>query len=233
MSRLLAGGRKRRSPIALGAALVLATQIAVLSVTAGAAAALSIASAYLTGASKAYGAPVTCSLTAVADASVNAALATTNFGTSTQLNVSPNSVATQRAFLRFDLTGCSPTIPADAIVQSATLNLTTASLVLATRTIVLRSVTASWTEAAVTWNTQPGVAASNTSTAGVTLGQAAGTVVSWTATSDVQSFVAGAATDLGFRLSDSAEGAALGVPLVVNAREAASGRPQLVVTYVP
>lgn len=233
MSRLVAGGRKRRSPIALGAALVLATQIAVLSVTAGAAAALSIASAYLTGASKAYGAPVTCSLTAVADASVNAALATTNFGTSTQLNVSPNSVATQRAFLRFDLTGCSPTIPADAIVQSATLNLTTASLVLATRTIVLRSVTASWTEAAVTWNTQPGVAASNTSTAGVTLGQAAGTVVSWTAISDVQSFVAGTATDLGFRLSDSAEGAALGVPLVVNAREAASGRPQLVVTYVP
>ena len=35
-----------------------------------------------------------------------------------------------------------------------------------------------------------------------------------------------------FRLSDSAEGAIAGVALTLNAREAASGRPQLVVTYV-
>ena len=223
----------RRRPIGVGAALVLATQIVALTFSTAAAASLPIAPAYLTGASRAYGAPVTCTLTAVADASVNAALPNTNSGTSTQLNVSPNAVATQRAFMRFELAGCSPAIPADAIVQSATLNLTTASPVLATRTIVLQSVTASWTEATVTWNTQPAVAASDTSTAGVTLGQAAGTVISWTAASDVQSFVAGAATDLGFRLSDSAEGAAVGVPLVLNAREAASGRPQLVVTYVP
>ena len=222
----------RRRPVGVGAALVLATQVVALTISTASAASLSISPAYLTGASKAYGAPVSCTLTAVADASVNSALPTTNSGTSTQLNVSPNTVATQRAFVRFDLTGCSPAIPADAIVQAATLNLTIASPVLATRTIVLRSVTASWTEAAVTWNTQPAVAASNTSTAGVTLGQAAGTVISWTATSDIQSFVAGAASDLGFRLSDSAEGAALGVPLVLNAREAASGRPQLVVTYV-
>ncbi len=213
----------------MSTALVLAT---LLTLTAGAAAALPISPAYLTGASKSYGAPVTCTLTAVADASVNAALATTNFGTSTQLNVSPNSVATQRTFVRFDLSGCSPTIPADAIVQAASLRLTAASVVLATRTINVRSVSASWTEAAVTWNTQPAVAASNTSSAAVTLGQGAGTVVSWTATSDIQSFVAGAATDFGFRLSDSAEGAALGVPVVLNAREAASGLPQLVVTYV-
>jgi len=227
-----APGTRRRPAMALAVALALVTEVTFLALTAAAAADLPITSAYLTGASKSYGAPVTCTLTAVADAGVNAALATTNFGTSTQLNVSPNSVATQRAFVRFDLSGCSPTIPADAIVQSATLRLTTASLVLATRTIVLRSVTASWTEAAVTWNTQPAIAASNTSSAGVTLGQAAGTVVSWTATSDIQSFVAGAATDFGFRLSDNAEGAALGVPLVLNSREAASGLPQLVVTYV-
>lgn len=223
----------RRRPIGVAAALVLATQVVALTFSTASAASLEISSAHLTGASRVYGAPVTCTLTAVADASVNSALPNTNSGTSTQLNVSPNTVATQRAFVRFDLTGCSPAIPADAIVQSATLSLTTASAVLATRTIVLRSVTASWTEAAVTWNTQPAVAASNTSTAGVTLGQAAGTVISWTAASDVQSFVAGAATDLGFRLSDSAEGVVAGVPLVLNAREAASGRPQLVVTYLP
>ena len=231
MSGFDARTRRRRSQTALGAALVLATQTTLLTLTA-AAAARPISSAYLTGASKLYGAPVICTLTAVADSSVNASLATTNFGTDTQLNVSPNSVATQRAFVRFDLTGCSPTIPADAIVQSASLQLTTASAVLATRTINLRLVSATWTEAAITWNNQPAVAASNTSSAGVTLGQGAGTVISWTANSDIQWFVAGAATDFGFRLSDSAEGAALGVPLVLNAREAASGRPQLVVTYV-
>jgi len=226
------GRRSRPSRTAPSVALALATYLTALSLTVGTAAALPISSAYLTGASKSYGSPVTCTLTAVADASVNAALATTNFGTTTQLNVSPNSVATQRAFVQFDLTSCSPSIPADAIVQSANLRLTTSSVVLATRTINLRSVSASWTEAAVTWNTQPAVAGSNTSSAGVTLGQAAGTVVSWTATSDIQSFVAGAATDFGFRLSDSAEGTLLGVPLVLNAREAASGLPQLVVAYV-
>ncbi|MEX0625373.1 MAG: DNRLRE domain-containing protein [Chloroflexota bacterium] len=211
---------------------MLAVALCVLTASVAAAAALSISPAFLMGASKTYGAPTTCTLTAVADASVNAAQATTNFGTNTQLNVSPDSLAIRRTFVRFDLTGCSPTIPPDAIVQTATVRLTTASAVLAARTINLRSVSAAWTEAAVTWNNQPAVAASNTSSADVTLGQAAGTVLSWTATSDIQSFVAGAATDFGFRLSDSAEGTALGVPLVLNAREGASGLPQVVVTYL-
>jgi hypothetical protein len=230
MTGLRAGGRSRAAIVAV---LLLTTHLTSLGLTAAAAAALQISPTYLTGASRTYGAPVTCTLTPVADASVNAALPNTNSGTSPQLNVSPNSVATQRAFVRFDLSGCSPAIPAEAIVQSASLSLTAASAVLATRTINLRSVSASWAEATVTWNTQPAVAASNTSSAVVTLGQGAGTVIAWTATSDVQSFVAGAATDFGFRLSDSAEGAALGVPLVLSSREAASGSPQLVVTYVP
>jgi len=218
--------------MALPSALALAIQLSLILVVVAAAAALPISPEFLTGASKTYGSPATCTLTAVADASVNAALASTNFGTNTQLNVSPNSVATQRALLRFDLGGCSPAIPADAIVQSATLQLTVASAVLATWTIDLRSVTATWTESGVTWNNQPAVAGSITSSAGVTVGQAAGTVVSWTAISDVQSLMAGAATDYGFRLSDSAEGTLTGVALALNAREAATGRPQLVVTYV-
>ena len=94
------------------------------------AAGLTITPEYLQRHSKAYGSPATCTLTSAADATVNAALANTNFGTSTSLSVSPNTLATQRAFVRFDLTGCSPAIPADAIVQSATLQLTVASAVL-------------------------------------------------------------------------------------------------------
>jgi hypothetical protein len=212
--------------------MTLGVAVTLLTTSFAAAAALSISPRFLLGGSKVYGAPVTCTLTAVADASVNAAQANTNFGTNTQLNVSPNTLSLQRSFVRFDLAGCSPVIPADAIVQTATVRLTTASIVLASRTIDLRSVSVTWTEAAVTWNNQPAVAASNTSSAGVTALQAAGTVISWTATSDIQSFVAGAATDFGFRLSDSAAGTALSVPLVLNAREAASGLPQVVVTYI-
>jgi len=212
--------------------LAVAALMSFVTPSVGHAAALGISSAYLTAATRTYGAPVTCTLTAVADSYVDRLLATTNFGTSGVLNVNPSAVSTERVFVQFDLTACSPAIPADALVQTAQLRLTTASGVLATRTIDMRSVSASWTEAGVTWNTQPAVAGSVTSSAGVTLGQGAGTVISWTATSDVQSFVTGATTDFGFRLSDGAEGAAVGVVLSFSSREAASGRPQLVVTYV-
>ena len=195
------------------------------------AASLAISSADLTATTRTYGAPVTCTLTAVADSYVDGLLATTNFGSSVVLNVNPSAVSTQRSVVRFDLTSCSPTIPADAIVQAAELRLTLASLVLATRTIDLRRVTSAWTEAAVTWNSQPSVAGPVSASAGVTAGQAAGTVVTWTATSDVQSFVTGAAANVGFRLSDSAEGG-LGALLSFGSREAGSGLPQLVITYV-
>lgn len=212
--------------------LLLAALASVLTVSPGQAASLGITSADLTAATRTYGAPVTCMLTAVHDSYVDALLATTNFGTSLVLNVNPSGASTQRALVRFDLTTCSPAIPADAIVQTAHLRLTVASLVLASRTIDLRSVTSAWTEAGVTWNTQPTVAGSASASAGVTAGQTAGTVITWTATSDLQAFVTGAASNLGFRLNDSAEGD-LGALLSFGSREAASGQPQLVITYVP
>ena len=211
--------------------LLLAALASVLTVSPGQAASLGITSADLTAATRTYGAPVTCTLTAVADSYVDALLATSNFGTSLVLNVNPSAVSTERALVRFDLTTCSPTIPADAIVQSAQLRLTVAALVLASRTINLRSATSTWTETGVTWNTQPTVAASVSGSAGVTAGQAAGTVITWTATSDVQAFVAGAASSFGFRLNDSAEGG-VGAVLSFRSREAATGQPQLVITYV-
>jgi hypothetical protein len=197
-----------------------------------AAAALAISSANLSAYAKAYGAPVTCTLSAAADSYVNKLLSGTNFGTGTSLLVSPDSTTTERAFLRFDLASCSPAIPAGAIVQSASLRLTVAVLTTATRTIDLRSTTAAWTEAGVTWTNQPAAAASVTASTSVPVGTTAGTVVTWSATSDVQSFVTGASSNLGWRLSDSAEGVALGPILTLGSREAASGQPQLVVTYV-
>lgn len=210
---------------------LVAALAAVLTLSPAQAASLGITSEDLTAATRIYGAPVTCTLTAVADSYVDALLATTNFGTGLSLNVNPSAVSTDRTLVRFDLATCSPAIPADAIVQSAQLRLTVASLVLASRTIDLRRVTSAWTEAGVTWNTQPTVAGTVSASVGVTAGQTAGTIISWTATSDVQAFVTGAASNLGFRLGDSSEGG-LGVILSFSSREAASGRPQLVITYV-
>jgi hypothetical protein len=212
--------------------LLLAALASLMSMGPAHAASLAISSADLTAATRSYGAPVTCTLTAVADSYVDAALATTNFGTSSVLNMDPSAVSTERILVSFDLTTCSPAIPADAIVHTAQLELTVESVVLASRTVDLRSVTSGWTEAGVTWNTQPTVAGSVTASTSVTAGQAAGTVVAWSAISDVQAFVTGAASNLGFRLSDSAEGVGLGALLSFNAREAGSGRPQLVITYV-
>jgi hypothetical protein len=218
----------------LSATLILAAALSLTSATVGLAASLGLSPAHLTTATKGYSAPVTCTLTASADSYVSNALfqTNTNFGTSTSVRVNPASLSTQRTFLQFDLTTCSPSIPSDALVQTATVRLTVASLTTATRTYELRSVTGSWTETGITWNNQPTAASSITSSTIVSVGTTAGTVVQWTSTSDVQSFVTGDATNLGWRLNDSAEGG-LGSPtLQLNSREAGSGRPQLVVTYV-
>jgi hypothetical protein len=217
----------------LAPALVLAAALSLTSATIGLAASLGLSSARLTTATKVYSAPVTCTLTASADSYVSNALfqGNNNFGTSTSLQV--EEVTPKRSLLRFDLTTCSPAIPSDALVQSATLRLTVAAQTSGTRTYELRSITGSWTETGVTFNNQPTVAGSVTASTTVNGGTAAGTVVQWTSTSDVQSFVTGAATNLGWRLDDSNEGGILGgTTLQLKSREAASGRPQLVVTYV-
>jgi hypothetical protein len=218
--------------VRLSSVLVLAAALSLTSATIGLAAGLGLSSARLTTATKSYSAPVTCTLTASADSYVSNALfqGNSSFGTSTSLQV--NQADPQRTLVRFDLTACSPAIPSDALLQSATVRLTVAGLFLATRTYDLRSITGSWTETGVTYNNQPTVAGSVTASTTVTSGTGADTVVQWTATSDVQSFVAGVSTNLGWRLWDSSEGGLTGANLQTNSREAASGRPQLVVTYV-
>jgi hypothetical protein len=213
-------------------ATVVAALVLVLAPRSAVAAAMAITSADLTASTKSYSAPVTCTLSAVADSYVNKVLAGSNFGTGTSLLISPDSTVTERALVRFDLASCSPGIPPGAIIRSASLKLTVALLTTATRTIELRGALASWTETGVTWTNQPAAAASAASSTSVPAGTASGTVVTWSATSDVQSFITGASTNLGWRLADAAEGVVLGPTLSLNAREAASGQPQLVVTYV-
>lgn len=201
--------------------------------TAGAtlAASIPLTSAGLTTYAKVYGSPTTCTLAPSADAYVFQLLASNNFGTATTLDVASTSALAKETFVRFDLSSCSPAIPTGAIVQSATLKLTVSSLALSTRTYVLKNASASWAETTLTWSNAPAVSAAATASTSVTVGTAAGTVVQWTVASDVQSFVTTAAANNGWRLADSAEGSG-SATLSFGSREAASGRPQLVITYV-
>jgi len=223
---------RARRPAALGACCVVVVAIVLQAGTASAAA-MTITSGHLTVVTRTYATPRTCTLTATSDSYVNKALATTNFGTGTTLLVNADSTSTERSFVRFDLSACSPAIPSDALVQSAKVQLTVAVAALATRTYELRRATATWLESAITWNLQPTVAGSATASTSVTLGSLVGTVVEWTATGDVQAYVTGASTDLGWRVSDTSEGIVLGTPLTFGSREAATGQPKLVVTYRP
>ena len=210
-------------------ALILCT---LLPATPTTAAVLGLTSAHLTTASKAYGAVMSCTLEAVADTYVNKLVPNTNFGTATTVQVSPDSLATQRTFVRFDLSGCTPAIPVDALVQSANVQLTLTSAALATRTLELRVVTSGWAEGMATWNVQPAQAVSASSTAAVTLGSAAGTNIQWNASADVQAIIGGS-PDFGWRVADTAEGILAGATVSFGSREAATGRPLLVISYRP
>jgi hypothetical protein len=198
-----------------------------------AAAGIAIATGRLTVVTRTYGAQRTCTLLAVSDSYVNKSLATTNSGTGTTLLVNADTTTTERSFVRFDLTSCSPAIPSDALVQAAKVQMTVGVAALATRTYDLRRATAAWVETTITWNVQPAVAGSVTASTTVSVGTSVGTVVEWTATGDVQAYAVGSVTDLGWRLSDRSEGVALGTPLTFSSREAASNQPKLVVTYLP
>ena len=196
---------------------------------------------------------LTCTVTAtptttaaVIDATVRQGSANTNFGALTTLTVSSGVNINQRIHLKFDLTTCSPAIPSTATVRLATLRLYMTAVPAACRTIDIFKVTASWTEAAITWNNQPFGATINNPASGSRSGtfnvgtpagcqnQAAGYVSGGTLTSDVASFVAGGSTNFGWMLRDDVEGSATTRTSTFSAKElgTVAQAPQLVVTYV-
>ena len=183
--------------------------------------------------------------TAVADANVRQGSATTNFGAVTTVNVSTAAAANQRIYVKFDLTQCSPAIPATATVRLATLRIYTSVVPAACRTIDIFRVTSAWTEAAITWNTQPfgttvNNPASGTRTGSFNVGtpagctnQAAGYVTGATLTSDVTAFVGGT-SNFGWMLRDDTEGSATVRTATFSAKELGTlaQAPQLIVSYV-
>jgi hypothetical protein len=194
----------------------------------------------------------TCVLTAnpstttvAADSEVRQNSATTNFGTATSMGVASASAANRRAYVRFDLTRCVPSIPASASVKLATLRLFVTALPTACRTHDIFRVSSSWTETAITWNNQPpGTAINNPPTAQRTDSIDVGAspcqnstnnryVSGWDVTADVAAFVAASATNNGWMIRDDVEGSATartGTYATKNLGTLARA-PQLVVTY--
>ncbi len=185
--------------------------------------------------------------TAVIDATVRQGTPTSNFGAVTTSTVASGSAVNQRSYVKFDLTTCSPAIPATAIVRLATLRLYVTAVPAVCRTIDLFKVAASWTEIGITWNNQPFGATINNPASGsrsgsFTVGTPAGCqnqatgvyVTGGTLTTDVASFIAGGSTNFGWMLRDDVEGSATTRTVTFSAKElgTVAQDPQLVVSYV-
>jgi len=121
-------------------------------------------------------------------------------------------------------------IPAGATVDSATLTLCATAVPSSTKTYEVHRVTASWVEGSVTWDTQPAVAASATTSATT---PASAACMTWTVTSDVQLWVDGT-TNNGWRVFDTVEGSGPNKTNVFRSKEdtaVPADVPKLDVTY--
>ena len=228
-------------------ALVVAVLIGALAVKTGLAAGLNLASEGFTPYRTCVITATSAATTSVIDSSVRQGSATSNFGTQTTNNVATGSAQNRRLYIRFDLSLCTPAIPATATVRLATLRMYATGLPASCRTVDAFRVTATWTVAAITWNNQPFGATINNPASGsasdaFTIGTPAGCqnltnnayIVGAIMTTDVAAFVAGTATNFGWMLRDDVEGSASTITSTFSAKNlgTASQAPQLVVTYV-
>jgi xanthosine utilization system XapX-like protein len=230
--------------LAAGAAILLA--VGVLS---GSAASLSLTSQNFTPYRICTITATPATTTAVTDTTARQSTPNGNFGASNPLTVQSgsNPALNRRIYLRFDLTVCSPAIPASAIVRLATVRLYMTAASAACRVLDLFPVTAAWVETTLTWNNQPfGTTLNNPPTGSrsgtFSVGTPAGCqnlaagayVVGGTVTADVASFVAGSATNFGWMIRDDTEGSATTRTATFAAKELGTiaQEPQLVITYV-
>jgi hypothetical protein len=228
-------------------ALVAVAVICAIAVRTGHTAGLNLASQGLTPYRTCVITATPATTTAVIDASVRQGSATSNFGTQTTNDVATGSAQNRRLYVRFDLSLCTPAIPTTATIRLATIRMFATGLPTTCRTVDAFRVTATWTEAGITWNNQPfgsainnpaSGSASDTFAIGIPVGCQNATanvfIVGATMTSDVAAFVAGTATNFGWMLRDDVEGSASILTSTFSAKNlgTASQAPQLVVTYV-
>lgn len=165
------------------------------------------------------------------DAEVDEANPNSNFASSTDLNVRSRSGGQdRRSFVYFSGAGC--VFPPGAQVVSATVSLFLLNAPNANRTYEIRPVSAGWTEAGVTWNTQPAVGAV---TDAIATGTTDNVWLTWDVTADVQAMFAGSLANNGWRISDSAENSFTAYQGFFGSQEngTATRRPRATILYYP
>lgn len=170
-----------------------------------------------------------------------------SFGNATSMNVNSVALDNRRAYVRFDLSRCSPVIPSSATVTRAGLLLYVTAIPNQCRTHDVFRVGSSWGETSLTWNNQQPTAwrsinnpVSGERTASVTVGAApcqfaaANQYVYWDVTSDVQAFVGGTA-NYGWMVRDDVEGSSTTRTSTYATGDdgTVSRKPQLIVSYTP
>jgi hypothetical protein len=147
----------------------------------------------------------TVNLNPSADALIDAAASSTNYGTQNYLITHPwTSSYSRRSVIKFDLSG----IPSGATITSATLKLYETGTYGYTRTINIHKLNTAWSEGSVTW-ASPWITAGGdyNSTASASASISWTSVLkqdSWTVTSDVQAIVNGTANN-GWLVKDNNE----------------------------
>ncbi len=167
-------------------------------------------------------------LNPVADSQVSLQQAAANFGSQTTMRVEARNAKHKRSFAAFDVSGI---VPGNEVLK-AELTLCATSVPGTNRTYDLHRVTTAWAEGSITWNNQPGVASTVSTSA--TAPPSPGCMTWPLLTTDVQSWVVGAAND-GWRAKDSTEDNARKVS-VFRTREdttVPSEQPSLFVVFRP
>ena len=145
------------------------------------------------------GSTTSVTLDVTEDLGVKADKPTTNEGAKERIEIKTESGQnkTSRIFIKFDVSSN----PAGATVDSATMNVCLNQDPGHTRPYDVHQVTGTWAEMSTTWDTQPAVASTVTSTTNTV---AFPGCMTWTVTSDVQAFVDGT-TNNGWRIVDQDE----------------------------
>lgn len=163
----------------------------------------------------------TCTLTASADAHADEQSPSASFGSATALAVE-NGKSRKRAYVRFDIGSC---VPAGARILSAELSLYLVDAPTVNRTWELHRVTSSWSEASLTWLTQPSVPGA--ATGSFATGTTDGVWRTLDVVADVQ------AGGYGWRLWDQNDSQNPGRGGSFSSREAGSNTPSLTITFYP
>jgi hypothetical protein len=190
------------------------------------AATLNVASAHLWAGSQTL-TKSSCTLSpATTDTFVNEASTSQTNGSATTLDVLGDTPSRKYSYVQFDLSGCA--IPTTGGADSATLSLFMTNAPKGSLTLSASRVTSAWSNS-TTWSSQPTTAAATDSVSSGTTGNV---LVTFTVTSDVDDFIKGVSSNLGWRISESGSFQGATKDLVqFSSSNAASNKPQLVVNY--